>query len=100
MAVPMEYLAAELEEMKRGGFYGTIRTLESPQGARVRIDGREYLNLCSNNYLGLCNDPRLVAKVKEYADRYGVGPGAVRTIAGTMSPHIELERKLAEFKGA
>lgn len=100
MAVPMDYLAAELEEMKRGGFYGTIRALESPQGARVRIDGREYLNLCSNNYLGLCNDPRLVAKVKEYADRYGVGPGAVRTIAGTMSPHIELEKKLAEFKGA
>ncbi|NLM72227.1 MAG: glycine C-acetyltransferase [Synergistaceae bacterium] len=100
MAVPMDYLAAELEEMKRGGFYGTIRTLESPQGSWVHIDGKRYLNLCSNNYLGLCNDPRLVSKVKEYADRYGVGPGAVRTIAGTMSPHIELEKKLAEFKGA
>ena len=100
MAVPMKFLSEELETMKQGGFYGTIRTLESPQGAWVHIDGKKYLNLCSNNYLGLCNDPRLVNKVKEYADRYGVGPGAVRTIAGTMSPHIELEQKLAAFKGA
>ena len=100
MAVPMKFLTEELESMKQGGFYGTIRTLESPQGAWVHIDGKKYLNLCSNNYLGLCNDPRLVNKVKEYADRYGVGPGAVRTIAGTMSPHIELEKKLAAFKGA
>ena len=100
MAVPMKFLTEELETMKQGGFYGTIRTLESPQGAWVHIDGKKYLNLCSNNYLGLCNDPRLVNKVKEYADKYGVGPGAVRTIAGTMSPHIELEKKLAAFKGA
>ena len=100
MAVPMKFLTEELETMKQGGFYGTIRTLESPQGAWVHIDGKKYLNLCSNNYLGLCNDPRLVNKVKEYADKYGVGPGAVRTIAGTMSPHIELEQKLAAFKGA
>ena len=100
MAVPMKFLSEELDAMKQAGLYGTIRTLESPQGAWVHIDGKKYLNLCSNNYLGLCNDPRLVAKVKEYADRYGVGPGAVRTIAGTMSPHIELEKKLAAFKGA
>ncbi|HCL80249.1 MAG TPA: glycine C-acetyltransferase [Synergistaceae bacterium] len=96
----MKFLAEELETMKQNGLYGTIRTLESPQGAWVVIGGKKYLNLCSNNYLGLCNDPRLVRKVKEYADRYGVGPGAVRTIAGTMTPHIELEKRLAAFKGA
>ncbi len=100
MAAPMRFLSDELDAMRRGGLYGTIRTLESPQGAWVTIEGRKVLNLCSNNYLGLCNHPRLVGKVKEYVDRYGVGPGAVRTIAGTMSPHVELERKLAAFKGA
>jgi len=100
MAVPMKFLTEDLEAMKQAGLYGTIRTIESPQGAWVKIEGKDYINLCSNNYLGLCNDPRLVEKVKEYVDKYGVGPGAVRTIAGTMTPHIELERKLAEFKGA
>lgn len=100
MAVPMRFLTEDLEAMKEAGLYGTIRTIESPQEAWVKIDGKDYINLCSNNYLGLCNDPRLVSKVKEYVDKYGVGPGAVRTIAGTMTPHIELERKLAEFKGA
>jgi len=100
LAAPMRFLSDELDAMRRGGLYGTIRTLESPQGAWVTIEGRKVLNLCSNNYLGLCNHPRLVGKVKEYVDRYGVGPGAVRTIAGTMSPHVELERKLAAFKGA
>ena len=88
-------LAEELEAMKQAGLYGTIRTLEGPQGPWVTIGGRRVLNLCSNNYLGLCNHPRLVDKVKDYVDRYGVGPGAVRTIAGTLSPHLELERKLA-----
>lgn len=100
MAVPMQFLTEELEAMKRDGLYGTIRTIESPQGAWVRIAGKDHLNLCSNNYLGLCNDPRVVARVKEYVDKWGVGPGAVRTIAGTMTPHIELERRLAGFKGA
>ncbi len=100
MAVPMKFLSEELEAMKSAGLYGTIRTIESPQGAWVKIEGKKYLNLCSNNYLGLCNDPRLVSKAKEYIDSYGVGPGAVRTIAGTMSIHLELERRLAEFKGA
>ena len=100
MAVPMKFLTEDLEALKSAGLYGTIRTIESPQGAWVQIEGKKYLNLCSNNYLGLCNDPRLVSKAKEYIDSYGVGPGAVRTIAGTMSIHLELERRLAEFKGA
>jgi len=93
------FMSEELDRMKKEGLYGNIRTLESPQGATVKINGKEYLNLCSNNYLGFANDPRLREKVKIMIDKYGVGPGAVRTIAGTMDVHLELERKLAAFKG-
>jgi len=93
------FMSEELDRMKREGLYGNIRALESPQGATVKINGKEYLNLCSNNYLGFANDPRLREKVKTMIDKYGVGPGAVRTIAGTMDIHLELERKLAAFKG-
>ena len=100
MAVPMKFMSEELERMKKEGLYGNIRTLESPQGAWVQIGGKKYLNLCSNNYLGLANDPRVCKKTKDMIDKYGVGPGAVRTIAGTMDIHLELERKLAKFKGA
>jgi len=93
------FMSEGLDRMKREGLYGNIRTLEGPQGATVKINGKEYLNLCSNNYLGFANDPRLREKVKTMIDKYGVGPGAVRTIAGTMDIHLELERKLAAFKG-
>jgi glycine C-acetyltransferase len=93
-------MSEELDRMKREGLYGNIRTLESPQGATVKIGGKSVLNLCSNNYLGFANDPRVREKAKEAIDRYGVGPGAVRTIAGTMDIHLELEKKLAKFKGA
>jgi glycine C-acetyltransferase len=100
MAVPTAFMSEALDRMKREGLYGNIRTLESPQGAVVKIGGKDYLNLCSNNYLGFANDPRVCKKAKEMIDRYGVGPGAVRTIAGTMDIHLELEKKLAKFKGA
>ncbi|MDR0497830.1 MAG: glycine C-acetyltransferase [Treponema sp.] len=100
MTASLEFMNEELDRMKREGLYGNIRTLESPQGATVKINGKEYLNLCSNNYLGFANDPRVREKAKEMIDRYGVGPGAVRTIAGTMGLHLELEKKLAVFKGA
>ncbi|MDR1740711.1 MAG: glycine C-acetyltransferase [Synergistaceae bacterium] len=80
--------------------YADIRVLEGPQGAWVRIDGRDRLNLCSNNYLGLANDQRVRERVVDALEEWGVGPGAVRTIAGTMGLHLELERKLAKFKGA
>jgi glycine C-acetyltransferase len=63
------------------------------------VDGKRALNFCSNNYLGLANHPKLVKAAKEAIDRYGVGPGAVRTIAGTMDLHVKLEQRLAEFKG-
>ena len=100
MAGSLAFMKEELDRMKREGLYGNIRTLESPQGAVVKIGGKELLNLCSNNYLGFANDVKVREKAKEMIDKYGVGPGAVRTIAGTMSIHLELEKKLAAFKGA
>ena len=100
MAGSLSFMSEELDRMKREGLYGNIRTLESPQGSTVKIGGKEVLNLCSNNYLGFANDPRVKEKAKSMIDKYGVGPGAVRTIAGTMDLHLELEKKLAVFKGA
>jgi glycine C-acetyltransferase len=93
------FLRDQLDELAAGGLYNTIRTIEGPQGAWLTVAGRRVLNFCSNNYLGLADDPRLVDAAKSALDRYGVGPGAVRSIAGTMSIHEELERALAEFKG-
>lgn len=93
------YLVEQLEDLRRRGLYTTIRSLESPQGAWLRIEGRRVLNFCSNNYLGFANDPALIAAAKAAMDRYGLGPGAVRTIAGTMTPHLELEARLSAFKG-
>ena len=73
--------------------------MSSPQGAWLVADGKKVLNFCSNNYLGLANHPYMVAAAKKALERYGVGPGAVRPIAGTMELHLELERRLAAFKG-
>ncbi|MCS7185552.1 MAG: glycine C-acetyltransferase [Armatimonadetes bacterium] len=95
----LSFVVKELEALKQEGLFVTIRALESPQGAWIVVDGRKVLNLCSNNYLGFCNDPILKEAAKKAIDDYGVGPGAVRSIAGTMKLHLELERKLAEFKG-
>ncbi len=92
------FLADELAALRAQGLYNTIRTLEGPQGAWLTVDGRRVLNFCSNNYLGLANHARLVRAAKDALDRYGIGPGAVRTIAGTMAIHDELEAKLAAFK--
>jgi len=96
----LDFMAAELERLKSEGLYNTIRTLGSPQGGWIRIEGKRVLNLCSNNYLGFGNDPRLVKRAAEALKTHGVGPGAVRSIAGTMDLHLELEEKLARFKGA
>ncbi len=95
----LDYLVEQLDELRDKGLYTTIRTLDSPQGAWLEIEGRRVLNFCSNNYLGFASDPELIEAAKSAMDRYGVGPGAVRTIAGTLGIHIELERRLAEFKG-
>jgi len=96
----IEWISDELTGLREAGLYTQIRTLGSPQGAWLTVDGRTVLNFCSNNYLGLANHPRLVQAAKDAIDQFGVGPGAVRTIAGTMDIHLELERRLATFKGA
>ena len=98
MAKRFEWIQKEIKNLKNSGLYNTIRTLDSAQGAWLSVDGKKVLNFCSNNYLGLADDPRLVAAAKKALDEYGVGPGAVRTIAGTMTIHKELEKKVAAFK--
>jgi glycine C-acetyltransferase len=95
----IEWLQQEINGLKESGLYNNIRTLSSPQGAWLVVDGKKVLNFCSNNYLGLANHPKIVKAARKAAKTYGVGPGAVRTIAGTMDLHIELEKRLAAFKG-
>jgi len=94
------YLAEQIDELKAQGLFNTIRTIESAMDGRIIVDGHEVLNFCANNYLGLANHPRLKEAAKKAIDQYGIGPGAVRTIAGTMSLHKQLEQRLAEFKHA
>lgn len=96
----LDQIQAELAALREAGLYNSIRTIESPMDAHVQIDGRSLLNFCANNYLGLANHPRLREAAKRGVDEFGVGPGAVRTIAGTTSQHVALERRLAEFKHA
>ncbi len=95
-----DWMKKELANLKEKGLFTNIRTLSSPQGAWLTVDGKEVLNFCSNNYLGFANHPRLVAAAKEAVDNYGVGPAAVRTIAGTMDLHTKLEERIAKFKNA
>jgi glycine C-acetyltransferase len=99
MSEKIQWIHEELQSLKESGLYNNIRTIQSPQGAWLEVDGKRTLNFCSNNYLGLANHPKLVAAAKSAIDRYGVGPAAVRTIAGTMALHTELEARLAAFKG-
>ena len=94
-----DWIAQEIEGLKSQGLYNRIRTISSPQGAWLVVDGKKVLNFCSNNYLGLANHPQIVAAAQKAADEMGVGPAAVRTIAGTTSLHLELEKRLAAFKG-
>jgi glycine C-acetyltransferase len=94
-----DFIDQALKDLRDQGLYNTIRTIESSVGAWVVVDGKRSLNMCSNNYLGFANDERLCTAAKDAIDRYGIGPGAVRSIAGTMSLHIELEKKIAAFKG-
>lgn len=94
-----DWIQQEIEALKSQGLYNNIRTIGSPQGAWLIVDGKKVLNFCSNNYLGLANHPALVAASKKATDEMGVGPAAVRTIAGTMTLHVELEKRLAQFKG-
>jgi glycine C-acetyltransferase len=95
----LAFIDEALADLREKGLYNTIRTVESSVGAWVTIEGKRVLNMCSNNYLGFANDPRLCAAAKRAIDEFGVGPGAVRSIAGTMSLHVELEERIARFKG-
>ncbi|TXC91879.1 glycine C-acetyltransferase [Metabacillus litoralis] len=93
-----EYLQSELDDMKKEGTFRSLVPLESDQGAKVVIKGKEVIQLSSNNYLGLTSHPRLRKAALEAVETYGAGTGSVRTIAGTLTMHQELEEKLATFK--
>jgi glycine C-acetyltransferase len=93
-----QFLADELEQMRRQGLFRPLRVLDSAQDTEVIVDGNRVLNLSSNNYLGLTTHPRLKTAMIEATEKWGAGSGAVRTIAGTMTVHEDLERRLAEFK--
>ena len=95
---PLAYLATELQTLRDQGFYRKLRVLDEEQKARTSIDRRSVINLSSNNYLGLTTHPKLRERALEATRTLGVGSGSVRTIAGTMDVHMQLERKLAEFK--
>jgi len=94
----LQFIRDDLEALKEQGLYINIRTIGSAQEGWTTVDGKRLLNFCSNNYLGLANHPRMREAAKKAIDDLGVGPGAVRSIAGTMTIHLELEKRLAEFK--
>ena len=95
-----EWMQKEIKNLKEKGLFTNIRTLSSPQGAWLVVDGKKVLNFCSNNYLGFANHPKLQEAARAAINKYGVGPAAVRTIAGTMDLHNELEERIAKFKKA
>lgn len=89
----------ELETRHETKTYNNIRILDDAQGAYIKVDGKKYLNMCSNNYLGFANDPDVVKGGQDYMAKYGAGSGAVRSIAGSQQCHIDFEQALAKFKG-
>ena len=95
---PLAYLAVEIDSFRAQGLYRHLRTLDGEQGASASFDHASVVNLSSNNYLGLTTHPRLRAAAIDAIARFGVGSGSVRTIAGTMAIHVELEERLAAFK--
>ena len=94
----LAWIREALDSLKESGLFINLRTIESPPGAWMVVDGQKVLNLCTNNYLGLAGDERLTAAAKDALDRYGAGPTAVRSIAGTLKIHERLEKAVAEFK--
>jgi glycine C-acetyltransferase len=95
---PLNYLSVELDSLRQQGLYRSLRVLDDRQQATAHFDGRTVVNLSSNNYLGLTTHPKLIERAIEAIREFGVGSGSVRTIAGTMAIHMELERRLAAFK--
>lgn len=92
-------LATELENIQNEGLYKTERIISTPQGAKIIANGKEVLNFCANNYLGLSSHPEVIAAAKEGIDKYGFGMSSVRFICGTQDIHKELEKKISEFLG-
>src|ERR1700724_3601 len=95
---PLGFLSEQLEAWRKAGTYQRLHVLQSACEPISRFDGREVINLASNNYLGLADHPKLIEAQVEAAKKFGAGSGAGRTISGTMSLHLELERRIAEFK--
>ncbi len=98
MSNPLSYLHDQIEQWKAEGTYQRLRILESESAAEARFDGKEVINLASNNYLGLTTHPKLKEAAIEAVRKYGAGSGAVRTISGTMTLHMQLEERIAAFK--
>ncbi|MEO7145338.1 MAG: glycine C-acetyltransferase [Bryobacteraceae bacterium] len=98
VSTPLSFLTQQLNEWRSAGAFQQLRELQTACEPVCRFDGREVINLASNNYLGLANHPKLVEAAVAATLRYGAGSGAVRTIAGTMTIHLELERRIAAFK--
>ncbi len=99
MTDKLDFIREDVESLKESGLLINVRTMESAADAWMVVDGRRVLNFCTNNYLGLANHPKMKEAAKRAIDKWGVGPAAVRTIAGTQGLHLQLERRLAEFKG-
>src|SRR5947208_5622130 len=97
---PLSYLTDQLNDLKAKGTYFDLPVLEDEQAPECTFDGKHVINLASNNYLGLTTHPKLREAALDATRKYGVGSGAVRTIAGTMKIHMELEEKIARFKNS
>ena len=99
MADKFDFIREDIDSLKEAGLYINLRVMGSAADAWMVVDGKRVLNFCTNNYLGLANHPRIKAAAREAVDKWGVGPAAVRSIAGTQELHVEFERRMAEFKG-
>ncbi len=99
MTDKLAFIRADMAALAESNLLITLRTMNTPADAWMVVDGRRVLNFCTNNYLGLANHPKMKEAAKRAVDQWGVGPAAVRSIAGTQALHVELERRLAAFKG-
>ncbi len=94
-----EHLQSTIDDIREAGLYKSERVIDSPQDARIDVGGREVLNMCANNYLGLSDDPAIIEAARKSLDEWGYGLSSVRFICGTQAIHKELERKISEFLG-
>jgi glycine C-acetyltransferase len=99
MTAKFDFIRKDVENLKDSGLFIQLRVMGSPADAWMMVDGKRVLNFCTNNYLGLANHPRMKRAARDAIDTWGVGPAAVRSIAGTQGLHVELEQRLAAFKG-